>query len=511
MSRLETQILRVLRSPKFFVAILVLFVLQALWIALSAAYPMVFDENTHFGIIQLHAQQLSPVFTQQPPNSGFAGALTRDPSYLFHYFLSFPYRLIANLTDSLMAQVIFLRLFNIAFFATGLVLFRKLLLRTKVSPALIHVTLLFLILTPVVPLLAGQINYDNLLFPVAAGMLLLAISITNTLRVKHKFPISKILVFLTVGMLGCLVQFAYLPVFAGGFTWLVWELFFALRSKKLKPMRDIKLYFSVTSWPKILLVSIPFLVAFSLFFHMYGINVLRYHHLTPRCDQVLTKAECSLNGGWQRNYTAYLNNDGVDANPALYAASWSYRMLVATFYTSSGGASPTAWYLSVNPLPVIFYTALVVLLGGIVLIVRYNRALFRGHPYLGGLVFVSLFYCLALWLINYQDFVRLGEKVAINGRYLFPVILPLMLLVGVAYNKLLSGRVAFKIGLFGIVLVLFLQGGGALSYITSSNPGWYWPNSTIIDANEGAQTIIKPLIFVETPITPINSVGNLKD
>ena len=508
MGTVQTQILRVLRSPKFFVAIFVLFLFEALWIALSAAYPMVFDENTHFGIIQLHAQQLSPIFTQQPPNSGFAGALTRDPSYLFHYILSFPYRLIANLTDSLMAQVIFLRLFNIAFFATGLVLFRKLLLQTKVSPALVNVTILFFILTPVVPLLAGQINYDNLLFPVAAGMLLLATSITNTLRVKHKFPIAKILVFLTVGMFGCLVQFAYLPVFAGGFIWLVWEFYSSMKSKKLKPIRDIKKYLNDTAWHKILLVFVPFLIAFGMFFQMYGINVVRYHHLTPRCDQVLTKQECSLNGGWQRNYTAYLNNDGVDANPGLYAASWTYRMLIAMFYTSSGGASPTAWYLSINPLPIIFYTALVVFLLGVALIARFNRALFKGHPFLGGLVFVSLFYCLSLWLINYQDYVRLGEKVAINGRYLFVIILPLMLLVAVAYNKLLSGKVSLKIGLFGLVLVLFLQGGGALSYITSSKAGWYWPNGTIIDANEGAQTLVKPLIFVETPI---NSIGNIKD
>ena len=140
---MQTKILNFLRSPTFFTAIMVLFLIEAVWIALSAAYPMVFDENTQFGIIQLHAQQWSPIFTHQPAHAGFAGALTRDPSYLYHYLLSFPYRLLSAITTSQMVQVVGLRLINVAFFATGLVLFRRLLLKTKVSPAIVNVTILF--------------------------------------------------------------------------------------------------------------------------------------------------------------------------------------------------------------------------------------------------------------------------------------------------------------------------------------------------------------------------------
>jgi len=270
MNTLQTQILRVLRSPKFFAVILVLFFVESAWIAISAAYPMVFDENTHFGLIQLHAMQWSPLFLHQPPHSEFAGAITRDPSYLYHYLMSFPYRLIVHVTDSQMAQIIFLRFINIALFATALVLFRKLLLKTKVSPAIINVALLFFVLTPVVPLLAGQINYDNLLMPVTALALLLAISISAELTSKKHLPAAKLLVLLTVSMLGCLVQFAFLPVFAAVFLWLAWQIWRGARDGQLKPKRDLHTEWLVTGWQRKIIIIAPLVIAAGLFIQMYG-------------------------------------------------------------------------------------------------------------------------------------------------------------------------------------------------------------------------------------------------
>lgn len=509
MVTLQTQILRVLRSPKFFIAILALFAIESIWIAVSAAYPMVFDENTHFGLIQLHAAQLNPVFLHQPPHSEFAGAITRDPSYLYHYLMSFPYRLIVHVTDSQMAQIIFLRFINIAMFGTALVLFRKLLLKTKVSPAIINVALLFFVLTPVVPLLAGQLNYDNLLMPVAAVALLLATSISSQITTKKTLPITKILVLAIVSMLGCLVQFAFLPIFAGIFLWLAWQIWRGTRNGQLKLGLDLKKGWLATSWQKKAAIAAPLLIAAGLFIQMYGVNVVLYHNLTPRCDQVISAQSCALNGPWQRNHEAFVNNTGsVNGNPVLYGASWTYRMFIAMFYTSSGGASPSAWYLSINPLPVIFVTALVVFAVGILLAIRYHRTLFQGYKYLGFLLFVSVFYCASLFLRNYQDYMHLGEKVAINGRYLFPVILPLMILVALAYRRLLADKHHMKIGLLMAVFVLFLQGGGALSYINSSNGSWYWQNTVVRRLNEDAQFVVKPLIVFKTPLASFGSAEN---
>src|ERR1700722_8925502 len=81
-----------LQSPKCFLIILTMFVIESVWIAVSAGFPMAFDESFHFGIIKLYAKQWSPFFSHQPAGGNAYGALTADPSYLYHYLMSFPYR-----------------------------------------------------------------------------------------------------------------------------------------------------------------------------------------------------------------------------------------------------------------------------------------------------------------------------------------------------------------------------------------------------------------------------------
>jgi len=117
------------------------------------------------------------------------------------------------------------------------------------------------------------------------------------------------------------------------------------------------------------------------------------------------------------------------------------------------------------------------------------------------LLFASFIYFGVLLLHNYGAFVHLGIKVAINGRYLFPIALPCMLVIALAYKQaLVRRRTEWKLGLLGVVFILFLQGGGALSYITDSNTYWYWPNKAVSHINEAAQDLVKPLIIIKTPL-----------
>lgn len=497
MGNFQTNILRVLRSERFFKAILALFVLESAWIAISAAYPMVFDENTQFGVIQLYAHRLNPIFFSQPPDAAWAGPLAREPSYLYQYLMSFPYRLVSLFTDSQMIQIIFLRFINIALFGTGLVLFRRLLLRTKVSRAMANGVLLFFVLTPVVPLLAGQINYDNLVMPLAALALLLALSVSDRLTRDGHLPVGRSLQLLTLCMFSSLVQFEFLPIFMGIVLWLGWRLY---KTKPLLLKKPVSSAWQKSTWQRKLLVGLPLVVAAAMFIEMYGVNLVAYHNPTPACDQVLTTQECAGYGAWQRNQVALAHKVPVNPNPLLYGASWTYRMFVALFYTSSGGASPQAYYLSINPLPVAFVTALAVFLVGAVLFMRYHRVIFRRYRYMGFLVFVCLLYAALLWLRNYADFIHVGQKIAINGRYLFPVALPAMLLIALAYRQAFAQKHRLKLGLMIVVLVLFLQGGGALTYIAVSNSDWYWHNRTVVGINRVAQQIVRPFIIAKKPL-----------
>lgn len=497
MGNLQTDILRVLNSERFFKVVVALFVLESAWIAVSAAFPMVFDENTHFGVIQLYAHRWSPVWLQQPPHAGWAGPLAREPSYLYQYLMSFPYRVSTLVTHSQIAQIIFLRFINIALFGIGLVLFRRLLLRTNVSRAMANGILLFFILIPVVPLLAGQINYDNLLFPVVALTLLMAFSISDYVKKNSQLPFGKSLQLLTLCMFGSLVQFAFLPVFLAVVLWLGWQIW---RQRMTGPLKSIRHAWQTSNWQRKLFVGLPLAIAAVLFVEMYGVNLAVYHNPTPACDQVLTVQECVHYGGWQRNQIALAHRGMVNANPLIYGGSWAYRMFVGLFYTSSGGASPQAYYLSVNPLPVVFVTALAVFLIGVVFFVRYHREIFRRYHYTGFLLFICLTYVFLLWLRNYADFVHVGQKIAINGRYIFPVALPAMLLLALAYRQAFAHRHRLKLGVAAAILILFLQGGGALTYVAVSDSNWYWHNQTVVGMNQVAQRIIKPLIIIKKPV-----------
>lgn len=503
---MQTKILRVLASPRFFKAVLALFFLESAWIAISAAYPMVFDENTHFGVIQLYAHRWNPIFLHQPPHAAFAGPLPREPSYLYQYLMSFPYRILTHLTNNQMVQIIALRFINIALFGGGLILFRRLLLKTRVSPAIVNVALLFFILTPVVPLLAGQINYDNLVMPLVALTLLLTVSINDTLSRTGRLPIGRTLQLLTLCLFSSLVQFEFLPIFVAAALWLSWQTWRQHQKKPLMLLQNMQKSWHTSSWQSKLIVGLPLLIAVGMFVEMYGVNIVMYHNPTPQCDQVLSRQECAGYGSWERNQIALAHKTTVNTNPVLFAASWTYRMFIAMFYTSSGGASPQASYLSINPLPVIFMTAIAVFGIGAVLMIRYHRTILGNYRYLGFLLFVSLFYAAMLLVRNYGDYVHVGQKIAINGRYLFPVALPAMLLIALAYRQLFRERHHLKIGIAAVVLVLFLQGGGAFTYIVSSNSHWYWQNKAVVQLNQAAQQVVKPLIVIKTPLKSFGKI-----
>ena len=85
MKEFSKRLLKFISSPRFFVGVLVFFVFESVWIGFSAAYPQAFDENFHFGLIQVYSHHWLPFLSGQPSNANAYGAVARDPSYLYHY------------------------------------------------------------------------------------------------------------------------------------------------------------------------------------------------------------------------------------------------------------------------------------------------------------------------------------------------------------------------------------------------------------------------------------------
>jgi len=479
----------ILGSRIFFWSVIAFFVFEATWIALSSRYPMAFDEGTHLGMIKLYAHQWSPLLLHQPDGPATLGAVVHNPSYLFYWLMNFPYRLLSSAFNPHVTVVI-LRLINVMFFAGGLVLFRKVLGQTKASAAIIHAVLLFFVLIPVVCLQAGQINYDNLLFLLLGWNLLQLLRFREQLIRKKSCDGVRLLGIAAVGMIASLTQFSYLPIFAA----IVLYLVFLLSKNRKNLQKQLHKNWRATAPFWKYSTATGFVVALGLFVWTYSINLIKYHNVTPQCDQVLSLERCQANGPWARNYEyAKHPRPETNHNPLVYTGGWISGMVQRTFFVINGPSGP-APYANRAPLPILLIGSVLVFGIGIILVIRCWRQVLGSDPVLCLLLFISGGYTIALWGKLYYDYVRLDRLVAVNGRYLLLVILPMLVAAGLAYRQLLQER--WQGWLAAAILVVSMQGGGLLSFLYFSNADWYWPDQpTMLRINQDAHHVVRAFIL----------------
>ncbi len=458
---------------------------------------MAYDENTHLGLIRLYSDRLLPFWSEPPPSSEAFGAVARDPSYLYHYVLSFPYRLLDSLTQSQYAQVLVLRFINIGLFLAGILVFRRVLLRTGASLAVAHAFLAAFVLLPGVPFLAAQINYDNALFLASGVAILLAMQLTTQVKRTGRFGAWQLGVFLSAILLFSLIKYAFLPIMLALVLWLAWAAWRYARPRKFwrQVWKDFR---QLDSLKRILLIAL-LLISAGLFVERYGINTLRYHTPTPECDQVMSVEACRAYGSWNRNYELLQQKQAgrpADSGPrdpfSFTLRHWLKSMAHQQVFALNGRGD----YFKVgDPLPLPKLLVIVVGGVGIVLAAFWYRVLRRTYA-LDMLLLVTVMYAGLLWLQNYLDFLHLGQAVALQGRYLMPVLPLILLIVGLAYLQTLRrvswAKLALAVGCF---FILLFQGGGAATYIVRSDERWYWPNQTVIRANETAQRILKKIVI----------------
>jgi hypothetical protein len=488
----------ILRSRTSFLVIVGLLVLQASWMALTARYPMAFDENFHFGVIKLYSHQWGPFFSSAPANSAAFGDLVRNPSYLYQYLMSFPYRLIALVVHQESHQIILLRFINVGLFTGGLFAFRRLLLSLRFSAGKTHFSLLMLVLVPVVPFLAGQINYDNLLFLLIPLACLLTLACTRSIKERGILPPISFILLLVVCLASGLVKYAFLPVIlALG----IYILIIALTSPKRKGMmgRSLRAYASLPRLGAIGL-AISLVLFAGLFTERYGVNLVRYKSLQPDCVKLQSLDQCLQYGPWARNYIIAANNhaagDDVPLDPkkGLFLPTWTEGMMHRLYFAINYD------YTNYYELPIPMTVAMIVGLIGLGLLLLFGWTLLRRNPELLLPILVIALYVASLLYVNFTDYLKFKTMLAINGRYLI-LILPLFFaLLTTAYTELFS-RITRRhyhtaaIGLATVVLLLTLQGGGILTHIVRSDETWYWPNKTVTQIGLDVKKSITPFIY----------------
>jgi hypothetical protein len=489
---------KILGSQGLFLFTICYFVFQAVWIALSAVYPQAFDEAFHFGIIKIYAKHWSPFLTQQPAGGDPYGALARDPSYLYHYLMSFPYRFFYLFTHNQTTLVIALRLIDVALFTVGLMLFRQVLLKAKVSRALTNTLMLVFTLIPIVPQLAAHINYDNLLIPLTAWSCLLTFKVVDEIRAQEP-NIRSIVALTAVGLLASIVKYAYLPIFAAI---IIFVIFTAVQRNRTK--REWKELFKGIgrSWkrqsvPLKLILAVVAVVSVGMFFQRDGINLIDYHTVTPDCSRVLTDKACSQYTVWESDYKWHVDllkhaSSIHFENPLVYFASWLYWLWYRLFFAVNG---PGSGYTNYPPLPLPSAAAAVLAIVGVIAVIVWRHRIFRDQ-YLSFFLLASGLYLAALFISGWQDYHYTNVLVDMNGRYLLPVLLLLGAIVAKAFSiALRKASTLRKTALAFAVIVLFLEGGGFLTFISRSDASWDWPNSTVVKVNNAARDVTKPVII----------------
>ncbi len=480
-------------SKKFYRLVLGIFIFEAVWIAVSAAYPQAFDENFHFGMIKVYSHYWLPFLTSQPPHADAYGAVTRDPSYLYHYLMSFPYRLIELLTRNQLTQVIILRFINVGLFAWGIVLFRKVLLRVGTNTALTNLILMLFVLIPIVPQLAAQINYDNLLIPLTAAMILLGFRIMDEIRAK-KISSWSIGMLIGFGLLVSLVKYAFLPIFAGIVVFLAIVVIRNYRHNLAQFFKQLLNSWKTQTRPAKFVLALLIIVSLGMFIQRDGVNLVVYHNIQPNCANVLSVKQCLAYGPWAANYRRHnklLNGASMAySNPLIYGFQWLYWMWYRLFFAVNG---PNKGFTNYPPLPLPSLAALIVLFAGTFALIKWWRKIFANNLYLVMLFVISMFYIVALMGQGYITYRYTDVLENMNGRYLLPILLLVCAIFGHAMNEAFQRR-SRKIIFALIILLFFVDGGGLLTFIARSDSNWDVHNKTVIKINDTARTIVKHVV-----------------
>ncbi|GAC1388136.1 MAG: hypothetical protein NVS1B7_7430 [Candidatus Saccharimonadales bacterium] len=383
-----------------------------------------------------------------------------------------------------------MRFINICFFAVGIVLFRLLLRRSTISPRLIHLALLIFILTPLTPLVAAQINYDNLLLPLVALTMILTIDITRLFK-RQEFSWARMTVLMSICLLASLVKYAFLPIFLAIFIYVTWQLVHWYKQNHSDFIVAVRAAYR--RLPVITLIGMVGLLSITggLFYQRYGINTVRYHTPIPDCSQVLSVQQCKTYGPWNRNFDIRSGKQAkIDKNPFHFTNIWLHQMMYNLSFALNGSASG---YSVGKPLPL--PNLMIIGFGsvGIVIAVLFSRHLYREEVLRFGLM-LGFAYVVTLWLQNFTDYLDVGLPVAIQGRYLLPILIISYTAIVVSITHLLRNKQALKFATAGIVIGCLALGGGALTYILRSDPSWYWPNQNVVSANKGVRGFLRPII-----------------
>lgn len=432
------------------ILVYIFFFLAASYLALRVRLGVAPDENYHYGFIQYYAKHsVGPFMSHQ--NSNFdLGELTREPSYLYHYLLSFIYRAGSALN---LNTVDVLRFANI-FMGLGTLIGLNKLGKTFKLDNLTRFTLLFLIANvPMFLFLSASINYDNLI------ILLSTVGMLQMIRTFKKPNLTTGFYLLLIMMSGPIIKFSFAPISVVLF---VFTGYIAIKNWRKLWGEFLQLY---KKHIKILVAALVCLVIFfGLFSERYILNEFDYHQYDPPCNKVLSESQCQQGA-------IYVRQEGYDQKGSqnihirkdIYMVNW-LNIMNNRIYGILGHQK--------------FVNSSKVTYAGLALFYILLLLFIRKFTFTKGaadlVIPVTFFiYTLSLIYANMKSYKFTGDILfAVQGRYWFPMLFPFVFYVVSLWNRELIKHKTTKYVL-ATILIIFAVISGLPNILHGSNPAWF--------------------------------------
>lgn len=487
---LSKKVTNFISSRRFFYLVLTFFLFQASWLAVSASYPMLYDEYYHTGIIEAYSDQFSPVILDQTKDEVIAYRdITRNPSYFLHYLLSFPLRVVRFFTDSFYVQLVVLRLINVGFVLVGLIGFSKLLSRLGFKKWIVNLSLAAMMALPIFINLSAHVNYDNLLFLFVPYFFISALNILKNKVLKFE----DIMLFVATGCAASITKYTFLPILLGTSVFVLLCKYFL--DKKLTferiHLNELKI--------RQILILLTTLLLLGLFTERFAINTLRYGSISPRCVELHEKEACLKQPILLRNELAKENYERN--NPELLnLTEYTYFLwipgmfnglnFVAANIDAAHEFGATAPYLETGKSTKLFSSALLFFALIILILGIRDWGEVKKNRNFWLVASGFLVYFIAAWFyINYRSYMKLGSPFAIQPRY-FLIFLPFIASAGVYLINKYTQRKTVKLFLLFLGFFLFSQGSGASLYLYRSNDRWFYENVYIQKVNNVSRRLL---------------------
>ncbi len=437
-----------LRSKKCRKFIIILFVVQAVILALSVKIGLPPDELFHIRFIEYFATHGFDPFIGTQKDSFSLGELSRTPEYLYQYLMSLIYRIIPF---GVYGTYMTLRFLSIGLSAASLFLLAKLGDKLKIPVSVTNFSLLLLSNSAQFLFLSASVNSDLLVWFMVLACLIILVSFLHNNSLKTLFFLAGL-----VG-LGMVTKRTFMPIGAMVAVGAVVKAF-TVRELLFKQLKKPDVY---------LWLSIGFFVlGFGLFAERVGMNLVQYQQIKPACMDLHTKAECIENGVERRNLRIRESNivDVENYNLVEYGFGWSYltvSYLVGTQGWNGGVVAPVALNVAVLILSIAGLAASVIEIRA-----RSKDKLkfVRLAIYFGSLVFIVYNF----WF-NYQVYQRSNiPGLALQGRYILPTATVFLLTSCYYVYKHIITKPNLRIT-SAIVLLAFMLYGSGLFLVLSDN------------------------------------------